>query len=59
METVKTDRLKSLEIPQTALIISTMSNNVPDYHFLIPPNCCFLRYYSYCLEEWLRQIGVN
>ena len=59
METVKTDRLKSLEIPQTALIISTMSNNVPDYHFLIPPNRCFLRYYSYCLEEWSRQIGVN
>ena len=59
METVKTDHLKSLEIPQTAPIISTMSNNVPDYHFLIPPNRYFLRYYSYCLEEWLGQNGVD
>ena len=29
METVKTDRLKSLEIPQTALIISTCLTMYP------------------------------
>ena len=57
METVETDRPKSLEIPQIALIISTISSNVPDYYFLIPPNRYFFKTLLILLGRILKKLG--